>query len=175
MTKTENEVRRARLADRINEQHQLVQESARRTLTHIVKLGLLLSRVKREVRHGHFILWVESHCTFCHRTAQIYMQVAEHRKELKAKSISYLTGAIKQLQQSNSPKKKGQKKDTDLEDDLAALSKTLVTARTLMQRIEKKRGWQFWRRGNKGLLARVEESATALTKMLNERFSIKSP
>lgn len=162
-------------AAQINKRHDLVRKSARKALVNAIKAGILLRRVKRRVGHGNFTVWIAAYCTFSPRTAELYMKVAGHKEELlKTKSISFLTGAIKLLRQSNSPDKNGEKKDTDLQDDLAALSKTLVTARTLMQRIEKKRGWQFWRRGNKGLLARVEENAVALSRLLRDRFPTQS-
>lgn len=176
----------ASLASEINKRHGMIQKSARRTLVHIIKTGILLRRVKREVGHGNFTTWVGMHCEFSMRTAELYKFVASNRKQIKndRKQIKPeiiaglgLNGAVKRIRELNDPaksKNNGKKKDTDLQDVLGALNKSLVTPRQIIQRIEKKQGWLIWRRENNGMLKLVEENAVALITLLNERFSSKS-
>ena len=188
MIKKEKGEKLAAWASEINTRHALVQKSARRTLVNIIKTGILLRRVKREVRHGNFTTWVGMHCEFSMRTAELYMFVASNRKQIKneRKQIKTeiiaglgLNGAVKQIRERNDPaksKNNGEKKDKDpdLQKELTMLNKSLVTPRQIIQRIEKKQGWLFWRGENNGMLKRVEENAVALTTLLSKRFSRKS-
>jgi hypothetical protein len=66
----------ADLIKRINEAHNEVRLSLKRTGECAIKAGLLLLEVRRRVRHGSFTEWVAEHCTFADRTAQLYMQLA---------------------------------------------------------------------------------------------------
>ena len=80
-----------KLADRINEQHQLCRQTLRMTLEHAVTAGELLENVKSEVGHGGFEQWIAENCTFSPRTAQFYMKVSRNKKQLKNESISHLS------------------------------------------------------------------------------------
>jgi hypothetical protein len=66
----------ADLSKSINEAHNEVRLSLKRTGECAIKAGLLLLEVRRRVRHGSFTEWVAEHCTFADRTAQLYMQLA---------------------------------------------------------------------------------------------------
>jgi Protein of unknown function (DUF3102) len=66
----------AELIKSINEAHNEVRLSLKRTGECAIKAGLLLLQAKRLVRHGSFTEWVAEHCTFADRTAQLYMQLA---------------------------------------------------------------------------------------------------
>lgn len=179
--KNREEVSLAKLANEINARHALVQKSARRGLVNIIKTGILLKRVKRQVGHGNFKTWIAASCTFKPRTAQLYMFVASNKKQIKSEIIAGfgLNGAVKQIRERNDPlklKNKSEKKDKDpdLQKELITLNKSLVTPRRIIQRVEKKQGWSFWRRENTGMLKRIEENAVALTTLLSKRFSRKS-
>jgi hypothetical protein len=47
----------------------------------IVMAGAELRRCKKTMKHGGWEKWVETHCEFSDRTAQKYMQLAEHVKD----------------------------------------------------------------------------------------------
>jgi len=66
----------ADLIKRINEAHEEVRLSLRRTGECAIKAGLLLLDAKKLVRHGSFAEWVAANCNFSERTAQLYMQLA---------------------------------------------------------------------------------------------------
>jgi Protein of unknown function (DUF3102) len=64
------------LIKRINDAHQEVRLSLKRTGECAIQAGSLLLEAKKHVRHGSFTEWVATHCTFSERTAQLYMQLA---------------------------------------------------------------------------------------------------
>jgi hypothetical protein len=66
----------AELIKRINEAHQEVRLSLKRTGECAIQAGLLLAEAKKQIRHGSFTEWVAAHCAFSDRTAQLYMQLA---------------------------------------------------------------------------------------------------
>jgi DUF3102 family protein len=66
----------ADLIKRINDAHNEVRLSLKRTGECAIQAGLLLLEAKRLVRHGSFTEWVAAHCAFSDRTAQLYMQLA---------------------------------------------------------------------------------------------------
>jgi hypothetical protein len=66
----------ADLIKSINEAHNEVRLSLKRTGECAIKAGLLLLQAKRLVRHGSFAEWIAANCTLSERTAQLYMQVA---------------------------------------------------------------------------------------------------
>jgi hypothetical protein len=64
------------LIKRINEAHNEVRLSLKRTGECAIKAGLLLIEAKKLVRHGSFAEWIAANCALSERTAQLYMQVA---------------------------------------------------------------------------------------------------
>jgi Protein of unknown function (DUF3102) len=66
----------AELIRRINEAHNEVKLSLKRTGECAIKAGLLLLEVRSYVPRGSFTEWVAEHCAFSDRTAQLYMQLA---------------------------------------------------------------------------------------------------
>lgn len=62
-----------------------------------IMIGEILSRKKRELKHGEFIPWIESNFEFTRRTASGYIRVFEGQEKLNGKSISHLTDALKML------------------------------------------------------------------------------
>lgn len=173
--KNRKEDMRALVAE-IKKYYRLFEKSNRKMLHRAIKMGILLRRGKRQVGHANFTAWIASSFPFKLRTAELYMQVARSQKELKAKCISGFTEAIEFCRQSNNRKDKSGKndKDPDLQKDLTTLNKSLVTPRRIIQRVEKKQGWAFWRKENNKMLKQVEENAVALIILLTKRFSSKS-
>lgn len=73
------------IADQINEAHQQVTRTALEGARHV---GQLLLRAKEQVGHGHWAGWIEKHCDFDARTAQRYMQIAEHWHQVDCQAVS---------------------------------------------------------------------------------------
>lgn len=67
----------AELIKRINDAHNEVRLSLKRTGECAIEAGLLLLEAKQVVKHGSFTEWVAAHCFFSERTAQLYMQLAK--------------------------------------------------------------------------------------------------
>jgi hypothetical protein len=72
------------LAKKIKAEHAAVLESARRGLRHARQAGDYLARAKKEMKHGQWLPWIEANCPFGDRTAEVYMQVAEHWAVIEA-------------------------------------------------------------------------------------------
>jgi len=64
------------LAREINRQHQIVEQAMRDAVAHARVAGERLVAVKARLPHGQFMAWVEAHCSFAHRTANLYMRIA---------------------------------------------------------------------------------------------------
>ena len=75
-----------REAERINAEHEACRAAVRNTFEHALRAGQLLQSVKDQLkRHGElFSPWVERHCHFGVRTAELYMQVA---REVRSGSL----------------------------------------------------------------------------------------
>lgn len=59
-----------------NREHRLVETVKHNLVAHAVKCGELLIEAKGRLEHGEFEAWVDAHCEFSQRTAQVYMKVA---------------------------------------------------------------------------------------------------
>ena len=155
---------------------------------HYVRSGHLFIQVKEEVGHNEFGPWLGMHCKFItKKTVRNWMRAARNEKELKeaAKrneiSDLTLTKALKWLRKRDKPEpEEPEEPDKELLEDLAALSKILMKARTTFVRIEKKHGPMVWqqetnksRREKNKLCAMVEKSALPLKNLLMERFPTK--
>lgn len=64
----------------INRLHRLAYQSAEDTVTHVIAAGLLLVEVKKEMKHGKFLRWVQGNAKVSVRQAQRYMAVAQGKK-----------------------------------------------------------------------------------------------
>jgi len=162
------------LAPEINKYHRVVEESLQTSLEYAIRAGILLIRAKFHARHGNWIVWVNASCDFGLRTAQFYMQLATHRKELNAKSISHLTvsDAVKLLQQSNKSNKNHNNKDPLPKDTgklVAAFSKSCLETKHLIERIDEKEGKEFWAKDDP-TVARSAKRAENLMEALSEYF-----
>jgi hypothetical protein len=80
-----------RLARSIRQAHAAATRAMGDFLEHARRAGDLLFEVKRELPHGQFLAWVDAHCGFGRRTAQLYLQVVKHWDEIvKAQRVAYL-------------------------------------------------------------------------------------
>src|SRR2546422_3300681 len=67
----------SRLAAKINTEHAATTRAAREMIRHILRCGEYLLEAKRQLPHGQFEDWLETHCeTLGVRMARYYMQLA---------------------------------------------------------------------------------------------------
>lgn len=80
------------LATAIDAAHAKVEAAARSGLAHAREAGERLIEAKRRIGHGGWLAWLAANCKVSERTAQRYMQVAEHWHELgKSDNVTDLT------------------------------------------------------------------------------------
>ena len=65
------------LAVKINDAHALCRSATNTYAEYALKAGEFLLQVKATVGHGAWLSWIHAHCTFSHRTAQLYIQIAK--------------------------------------------------------------------------------------------------
>ena len=63
------------LAQEINKEHHLCDESLKAGLEHAMSAGKLLIRAKEQMKHGDWLNWLKENCECSERTAQAYMRV----------------------------------------------------------------------------------------------------
>jgi DUF3102 family protein len=66
-----------KLIDEINERHDRIKRSASEIAREVVELGQILTQVKKSIRHGKWLPFVEKNLGFTDRTATRYMRAAE--------------------------------------------------------------------------------------------------
>jgi hypothetical protein len=95
------------LARRINEKHNEAEQALMSGFAHAIAAGELLLEAKATVPHGEWLSWLAKNCAVAARTAQLYMKVAQGRKQLEAKNASLadltLEGAALQLSGPTAP------------------------------------------------------------------------
>lgn len=74
------------LAEQINEENRLCEESLRAGLEHALRAGALLLEAKARCDHGTWGAWLRENCEVSERTAQAYMRVARERPALESKT-----------------------------------------------------------------------------------------
>jgi DUF3102 family protein len=70
------------VAREIKEAHDAVATAMRESLRHARRAGELLSQVKDQLPHGEFGPWIDAHCGFGWRTANLYMRIAREWEKL---------------------------------------------------------------------------------------------
>lgn len=94
------------LADQINAAHVEVEQSLRRALQAAYTAGQALLEVKSRLNHGEFLPWVAANCHFSQRTANDYMQLANHWEALaNSQHVANLSirEALAAIRQMNRP------------------------------------------------------------------------
>jgi hypothetical protein len=74
----------AELAAHIQAEHRATIEAIRTGTRHAMTAGELLLEAKRQLKHGHWVEWLEANCAISDRTAQTYMHLARNRAVLEA-------------------------------------------------------------------------------------------
>ena len=59
--------------------HEAIVSSMRRSIEEAIKIGELLTQVKKKLKHGQFLPWIEKKLPFAERTAQNYMRLYVYR------------------------------------------------------------------------------------------------
>jgi Protein of unknown function (DUF3102) len=73
----------------INKAYDDLVASHRTSLAHALKLGELLNQAKEVVGHGEWTSWLKTKCPqISHRTANVYMKLAEHKEKFDTKANS---------------------------------------------------------------------------------------
>lgn len=92
-------------AKNINEAHRLARSTAESAVQYAIQCGQLLAAKKEELEHGEFQGWVEKHCEFSIRSAQVYMKAADQKRSaLRFSSLRELLGPPETAPKSNHPK-----------------------------------------------------------------------
>jgi hypothetical protein len=80
------------LAGKINAAHAACEGAFTESLQHARRAGELLTQAKGQVEHGAWLPWLEAHCDFAPRTAQLYMRIYRQWDELaNAQRVAYLS------------------------------------------------------------------------------------
>lgn len=74
------------LAREIKEAHDAAATAMRESLRHARRAGELLIEVKDQLPHGEFGPWIDAHCGFGWRTANLYMRIAREWEKLVAEN-----------------------------------------------------------------------------------------
>ena len=85
------------VVDEITKLHTKIFNRAKTNLKEGVRIGELLSKVKADLKHGEWLLWITKNVQFSDRTANRYMLLYKHRDKLKSAIVSDLTTAYKLL------------------------------------------------------------------------------
>ena len=74
------------IATQIKAEHEAVAASFKRGLEHAMRAGDLLIEVKKQLRHGEWLPWLEKNCGgVTPRSAQHYMKLSKHRVRARSK------------------------------------------------------------------------------------------
>jgi hypothetical protein len=77
----------------INQLHDEIGASARTALDKAIRCGELLTAQREELHHGQWLPWLKENVNFTQRTAWTYMQLFNHREEIKLENASNLAEA----------------------------------------------------------------------------------
>jgi hypothetical protein len=95
-------------ATRINSKHREALNGLCNALKAAMDCGDDLRKVKASLRHGEFGSWLRDNTALMPRTAQEWMSLAEHRKQIEAAmnhdGLNSIVGALRLIRQSPDPK-----------------------------------------------------------------------
>jgi hypothetical protein len=107
------------LAKQINDNHAAIVRDAKSILTRAIAAGQALAIAKAAIPDGTWLRWLRENCTVSERTAQLYIQLAEYRRQLQAEADNRsatiadqtLNEAIRSLRARKAGKKKPPKEE----------------------------------------------------------------
>ena len=76
------------LAAEIRNYHEAAREAFGSAPEYVTKAGEALIEAKKLVRHGDWLPWLRDNCQMSKRTAQLYMQIARRKEELKYATVA---------------------------------------------------------------------------------------
>jgi hypothetical protein len=71
------------LAAEIMREHAEVRRAAQMSVEHAIKAGEALIEAKGQLKHGKWLPWLRDNCEMSARTAQLYMQLAKHKDQIR--------------------------------------------------------------------------------------------
>jgi hypothetical protein len=80
----------ADLAARILAEHEAAETLQRQSLERAINAGSLLLEAKARLKHGTWLPWLKERCQVPVRTAQFYMQLANHQAEIR-NGVAHMT------------------------------------------------------------------------------------
>jgi hypothetical protein len=93
------------LASRIKAAHKSITEHTRNIIDRAIEAGDALNQAKAKLDHGQWLPWLRNNCDLSERNAQIYMQLANNKSQLKsaaAADLSTLADALRFIQTTDS-------------------------------------------------------------------------
>ena len=85
------------IAGAINAAHEAVETAKRQVAASARECGRLLAEAKETVAHGGWDAWVQEHCRFSMRTAQLYMRIYRETKDDDAKAQRVADLSIREI------------------------------------------------------------------------------
>lgn len=85
------------IAGAINAAHEAVESAKRQVAASARECGRLLAEAKETVAHGGWDAWVQEHCRFSLRTAQLYMRIYRETKDDDAKAQRVADLSIREI------------------------------------------------------------------------------
>lgn len=76
------------LAARITAEHEACGAAMKRGIEHAMTAGALLIESKARISHGQWLPWLRDHCGVSERSARRYIQLAQARPDLEAKTAT---------------------------------------------------------------------------------------
>mgnify|MGYP004453506325 FL=1 len=90
----------------INTLHSNIEGKLKSTVQDAIKLGELLTNVKKELPHGAFLNWIQDNCNFRKSSAENYMKLYNYKSKIPL--VGNLPEAYKQIQYLEQEKKKSE-------------------------------------------------------------------
>lgn len=124
------------IAGAINAAHEAVETAKRQVAASARECGRLLAEAKETVAHGGWDAWVQEHCRFSMRTAQLYMRIYRETKDDDAKAQRVADLSIREIaRELAKPREMSSQEETtskgDAEDRLADMFLEHIPAETM--------------------------------------------
>jgi hypothetical protein len=111
-----------RLATEINKHCAAVKKAGRSAVEHAIEAGEKLIEAKRHAGHGNWLSWLCDNCPLLpERTAQLYMQMADHKDELAKSATVADLGFRQAVKMLAKPRDKAEENNISPESDRPSL------------------------------------------------------
>jgi modification methylase len=85
------------VVQKVTRLHKQIMQACKQSLDQSIQIGEILWKQKEALGHGNWLPWVEKYLPFSSRTATNYINLYDHREEIKSERISDLQTAYKLL------------------------------------------------------------------------------